>query len=231
MVKNFYHKLINSILLLVLIALAIINIWQYNRTEANQLKILNAKQSTDLVGGDIGNYKTPPEGMIWYSGKEGNLLKVDHDAWLPKDHKQGGTLKLLMASDPKGFNYLIESSTDVSTIQDHTNVSLVSRHKNEVTTYGPALATYYGRSDDYLTYYYELRPDIFWHKPALTDDETSEKTWLTDGESCKMVGKKTAETLKSNFPEMADKDIPDDRNWINGRCVSRPLMSFFTLKC
>ena len=28
----------------------------------------------------------------------------------------------------------------------------MARHKEEVTRYGPALATYYGRSEDFLTY-------------------------------------------------------------------------------
>ena len=117
-----------------------------------------------------------------------------------------------MSSDPKGFNYLIENSVDVSNIGSYNTTPLVARHKGDATKWGPALATFMGRSEDYLTYTYRLRPDIYWHEPALGAEEN--RTWLTDGSSCTDVGKRSAAVLKATVPELADVDLPADRHWI-----------------
>ena len=64
-----------------------------------------------------------------------------------------------------------------------------------------------------------MRPDIFWHEPAWEDNEDSgDREWLAKGESCIDVGRRTAALLKKNNPELADKELADDRHWVNGRC-------------
>ena len=214
MVRSFYHRLINTILLLMAIVIGVIYVAQNNHLESLKLKELNANQKQELSNDtSSGN---PAAASLWADSVPSGLLVKDPEAWLPSDHSKGGTLKLIMSSDPKGFNYLIENSVDVSNIAAYNMTPLVARHKKEVTKYGPALATYMGRSDDYLTYTYKIRPDVFWHSPALEDDE--ERDWLKNGESCKSVGQRTAELLKANQPELANAELLMDRHWIQGRC-------------
>ena len=206
MVRSFYHRLINTILLLVAIILGVIFVAQNNHLESLKLAERTTSETKELnVDKSVGN---PAAAGLWADSVDGGLLVKDPDAWLPDAHTSGGTLKLIMSSDPKGFNYLIENSVDVSTIGSYNLTPLVSRHKKEVTKYGPALATFMGRSDDYLTYTYTIRPDIFWHKPALEADEA--RDWLRQGDSCKALGERTAEKL--------GKDLAADRHWIQGRC-------------
>ena len=214
MVRSFYHRLINTILLLIAIAVGVVILAQNNNLESIKLKELNALEKEDLKT-DTGS-SNPAAASLWADSVPSGLLLKDLEPWVPADHTPGGTLKLLMSSDPKGFNYLIENSVDVSNIAAYNMTPLVSRHKKEVTKYGPALATYLGRSDDYLTYTYKIRPDVFWHNPAIEAGE--ERDWLKNGESCKAVGKRTAELLKANNPELANVEFADDRHWIQGRC-------------
>ena len=41
-----------------------------------------------------------------------------------------------------------------------------------------------GRTEDYLTYTFKLRDDIFWHKPTLDLDDEQYK-WIVDGNTCR----------------------------------------------
>ncbi len=222
MVRTFYHRLINTILLCICIVIGIVYVMQNNHLESVELKKLSALKKQALSGAsgsgeDAGagaGYAV--SGALWGESAYSGILEQDRASWLPDGHTNGGTLKLLMSSDPKGFNYLIENSVDVSNIQAYNMTPLVARHKTEVTKWGPALGTYVGRSDDYLTYSYRIRPDVFWHEPALLDGETME--WLRSGKSCKEVGARTAKMLKTTVPALANVDLPADRNWIKGRC-------------
>ena len=122
MVRTFYHRLINTALLLIGIVIGIIVLVQNNHLEKLELKKVNAQKKQALTGssGDdrsgIGGNRNPADGSLWAESAHSGLLETDRSAWLPADHTVGGTLKLLMSSDPKGFNYLIENSVDVSTI-------------------------------------------------------------------------------------------------------------------
>ncbi|MBV72148.1 MAG: hypothetical protein CMH52_12545 [Myxococcales bacterium] len=214
MVKEFYQRLLMAFLLLVLVVIGIIFVWQNNRIEANQLKVQKASRIEDLRGTQTNG--NPVDASLWSQSAFSGLLEPDFTPWYPSKPNEGGTLKLLIGSDPKGFNYLIENSVDVSNIQALNMTPLVTRHKNEVTKYAPSLATYLGRSDDYLVYSYRIRPDIFWHKPALEEDET--RPWLIDGTSCKAVGSRTAALLKKTQPQFKNVALSADRHWINGRC-------------
>jgi peptide/nickel transport system substrate-binding protein len=222
MVRTFYHRLINTVLLLILIVIGVIFLMQNDHLEMIQLKELSALKKQELSGSSSANSDgasrggNPVDPLLWTQSAFGGILEQDHTPWLPEGHSTGGTLKLLMSSDPKGFNYLTENSVDVSNIAAYNMTPLVSRHKSEVTKWGPSLATYIGRSDDYLTYTYRVRPDIFWHRPSLSDGE--ERDWLLAGKSCVDVGKRTADKLKKTVPELAKVSLPDDRNWVQGRC-------------
>ena len=166
MVRSFYHRLINTILLLVVIIIGVIFVAQNNHLESLALKAEQGDE-TEAMKAEAATSGNPAAASLWAESIPGGLLVRDPEPWLPSDHAQGGTLKLLLSTDPKGFNYLIENSVDVANIAAYNLVPLVARHKKEVTKYGPAFALSMERSDDYLTYTYRLRPDVFWHQPAL----------------------------------------------------------------
>ena len=215
MIRTFYHRLLNTVLLLVAISIGVVYLFQNDHLEQLKLRELAATKLKQL-NGDSSNGETgatgsanPTDGTLWAESAFGGLLEPDPVSWLPKDAKSGGTLKLLISSDPKGFNYLIESSVDVSNIRSYNQVPLVSRHKKAVTKYGPGLATYLQRSEDFLTYQYRLRPDIFWHQPALSENETFD--WLLTGKSCTDVGRRTAAFLKETGMVSGDThSLPTD---------------------
>ena len=202
--------------------IGVVYLFQNDHLEQLKLRELAATKLKQL-NGDSSNGETgatgsanPTDGTLWAESAFGGLLEPDPVSWLPKDAKSGGTLKLLISSDPKGFNYLIESSVDVSNIRSYNQVPLVSRHKKAVTKYGPGLATYLQRSEDFLTYQYRLRPDIFWHQPALSENETFD--WLLTGKSCTDVGRRTAAFLKETGMVSGDTPLAADRHWVKGRC-------------
>jgi len=227
MVKSFYYRVMVVIMLFALMVIGVIIIAQYNRTEANQIALLKEAEKARL--GAVG--ANPMAVSVCPDLEPGNLLTADDEPYLPAEYSAGGTLNLLAGSDPKGFNYLIENSVDVSNIEALNMTPMVTRHKKDVTKYAPALATFIGRSDDYLTYTYKLRPDIFWHEPGWLDNEDSEgREWLAKGESCLDVGRRTAAYLKANNPELADADLAEDRHWVNGRCRVTAHDLYFWLK-
>ncbi|MEC7750245.1 MAG: ABC transporter substrate-binding protein [Myxococcota bacterium] len=215
MVRSFYHRLINTILLLAVIIIGVIFVAQNNHLESLALKAEQEGEQEEFKS-QAATHGNPAAATLWADSIPGGLLVKDPEPWLPEGHTNGGTLKLLLSTDPKGFNYLIENSVDVSNIAAYNLVPLVARHKKEVTKYGPALAISMERSEDFLTYNYRIRPDVFWHQPALEQEEA--RDWLKTGASCRAVGQRTAEILKANQPELADVELPADRHWIQGRC-------------
>ena len=108
MVRSFYHRLINTILLLVAIAVGVVILAQNNNLESIKLQELNALEKEDLKT-DTGS-SNPAAASLWADSVPSGLLLKDLEPWVPANHTPGGTLKLLMSSDPKGFNYLIENS-------------------------------------------------------------------------------------------------------------------------
>ena len=117
------------------------------------------------------------------SSKPGNLLELDLYQWSTPETQQGGTLYIPL-NTPKSLNFLIESSSSTATIQSYTSIGLVERHRDDLNKYAPALATYYGRSEDFLTYTYHLRNDVLWHVPTV-NNTTGQYDWLLGGTSCR----------------------------------------------
>ena len=105
MVRSFYHRLINTILLLVAIILGVIFVAQNNHLESLKLEERTTSETKELAVDKSGG--NPAAAALWADSVDGGLLVKDPEAWLPDDHANGGTLKLIMSSDPKGFNYLI----------------------------------------------------------------------------------------------------------------------------
>ena len=117
------------------------------------------------------------------SSKPGNLLELDLYQWSNLETQQGGTLYIPL-NTPRSLNFLIESSSSAATIKSYTSIGLVERHRDDLNKYAPALATYYGRSEDFLTYTYHLRNDVLWHVPTV-NSTTGQYDWLLGGASCR----------------------------------------------
>ena len=89
MVRSFYHRLINTILLLVAIILGVIFVAQNNHLESLKLEELtNSETKTIAVDKSSGN---PAAATLWADSVDGGLLVKDPDAWLPDAHESGGT--------------------------------------------------------------------------------------------------------------------------------------------
>ena len=137
MVRSFYHRLINTILLLAVIIIGVIFVAQNNHLESLALKAEQEGEQEEFKS-QAATHGNPAAATLWADSIPGGLLVKDPEPWLPEGHTNGGTLKLLLSTDPKGFNYLIENSVDVSNIAAYNLVPLVARHKKEVTKYDGA---------------------------------------------------------------------------------------------
>ena len=195
MTKGFVQGFIRFGLLAVLIVITALNVWQAERIEAKQIQVLDrlSELENQLESGAFtanGSSTSQPRGGIFgvaepdYVTKAlmdpANTLKRDPTPWLPADAKKGGTLNLLLGTDPKGLNFLTENGNDVTRIQTYVGTGLVSRHKKDDSQYGPELAYFLSetvREDGGSTYLYKLREDFTWHEPTL-DFSSGEFDWL-----------------------------------------------------
>jgi peptide/nickel transport system substrate-binding protein len=181
MQRGFLRSLMGLALIAGLFVVTIINVWQSNRIEANQIAVLARLSEVEkaIESGGVGGAVASkgPAGGIWGVPEpayitEGlqdpnNLLKRDPTPWLPADAKQGGVLNLKMGSDPKGFNFLIENGADTHMVQRYVLVQLAEYHKKDVTKFGPELAYSWTITPDRLTHTFKLRNDIYWQKPDV----------------------------------------------------------------
>ena len=192
MFKNILRSMTTIGLLGVLVVLGIIIIWQQDRTEATQLKILREQENN--AGNCIAGSGASASDGATVSGSwskyafafddPSNLLTLDDEEWLPKDAKKGGMLLSYLTSDPKGLNFLTQNGSDVSALQNYITVSLMRRHFDDPTKWHPEFAYHMGRTNDYLTYTFKLRDDIYWHKPTLDENEP-QYSWIKEGKTCR----------------------------------------------
>jgi peptide/nickel transport system substrate-binding protein len=181
MQRGFFRSLMGLGLLAALVLVTIINVWQSNRMEANQIDLLSRLRAVEkaIETGAVGSSATATgrSGGIWgvpdpdYITKAlqdpENLITPDHTAWLPAEARQGGTLNMKFGSDPKGFNFLTENGADVTQIQRYVLVQLAEYHLKDVTKYRPELAYSWKVTDDKRTHTFKLRRDIYWQKPDV----------------------------------------------------------------
>ncbi len=178
-------KSIASVLLLVaLIGVVVVNVWQSDRTERNQIALLDrvtAIEKTLENGGGArgGAASQAPAGGIF--GDEpaymteafrdpANMLVRD-GAWLPSVAKAGGTLNIKFGSDPKGFNFLAENGADVQEIQKYVGMFLIKYHREDPGKKAADFAYSLVVSDDKKTFTFKLRQDVWWHAPAIDNTD------------------------------------------------------------
>ncbi len=87
----------------------------------------------------------------------------------------GGTLKVYQSS-PKGLNPIVENSATASDANGYINDSLCSFHPRHPQLWSEGLATSCIISDDYLTYTFYLRDEVYWQVPEIA--KKSEFEWL-----------------------------------------------------
>ncbi|MEC8194189.1 MAG: ABC transporter substrate-binding protein [Myxococcota bacterium] len=190
MQRGFLRSVFGLILLTGLLLLTVVNVWQSNRIERNQIDLLNRVDAVEktIENGDFGARGTNgPSGGIFGAAEPAyvtealadpeNVFTRDNSSWLPAEAKQGGTLNLKMGSDPKGFNFLVENGADVSEIQSYVHIALGGYHLKDVTRYRGELAYHWTISEDKRVHTLKLRKDFQWHKPVV-DWASGRYDWL-----------------------------------------------------
>ena len=191
MPRGFLRSVISTLVLLGLLVVTIINVWQSDRIERNQIELLNRIDAVEktIENGDFASAGGPsgPSGGIFGVSEPAevtaalmdanNQFSRDNALLLPSGAKQGGTLNLKMGSDPKGFNWLVENGADVSEIQSYVHVALGAYHLKDVTRYRGELAYDWKISEDKRTHTLKLRKDFLWHKPQV-DWSSGRFDWL-----------------------------------------------------
>ena len=100
---------------------------------------------------------------------------------LPQDYthfdrsKIGGTLKQFNSS-PKDFNPIISSSSTASDLHSYINDSLCTQHAKHPQLWSEGLAYSCIISDDYKTYTFKIRDDVYWQVPPIAKEERYQ--WL-----------------------------------------------------
>src|SRR5690554_5796108 len=84
-------------------------------------RILSQLESGVAVAGGARNAGASNDRYAAAINDPKNLLSPATDQLIAPNAVQGGTLKRLISSDPKGFNWLTENSVDVSEIQSYVH--------------------------------------------------------------------------------------------------------------
>jgi len=112
---------------------------------------------------------------------DGNLLVPDPTPLTAPGAKMGGHLRLVSASDYKGFNRLVENGADVQELYDgFIGNKLAHRQIMDPDKWASELARAVTVENDGMTYHVWLHEGVTWHKPAV-DFANPRYKWL-DGE-------------------------------------------------
>jgi len=192
MQRGFLRSLFGLALIGVLLLVTLINVWQANRIEANQIAVLQRLETVEKAL-ENGSFATGVAGQagrtggIWGAPEPSyvtqalqdpsNVFTRDSASWLPDDAQQGGTLYLKFGSDPKGFNWVIENGADTSEIQAYVHTYLGNYHLKDVTKYRTDLAYHWSISEDKKVHTFKLREDFYWQKPDV-DWASGRFEWL-----------------------------------------------------
>jgi peptide/nickel transport system substrate-binding protein len=191
------RRLLNSTaavaILGVLLVLAVISVWQRDRTERRFIELLGRmdrfersleEAQRDLArarlaggGGSVAGTSAEPDYILDALEDPANLLRRDPDMpWLPPEATRGATLHLHLAVNPNGFNVPAHLSSEVTELTSFTTLELARRHRSDPSRWAPELAYRVATPDDGHTYVIELRRDLVWQEPVLDDSRTDD--WL-----------------------------------------------------
>ena len=206
--------------------LTIVNVWQTDQTEeklillTQEVEKLNASQrdiQSQLkrgiaVSGHVNaGGQNPAAGSNlagqWVDpyatelGKGGNILKAPKDNLIADDPVEGGTLREAISSDPKGFNWLTESSVDVANLQAIVHSQFARRDFEDPDSYVPELAYKIEVTPDYKEYTFHLRKGVYWQVPAHPELSSEKMAWLREPREL------TAEDAKFTFDMIKNSQV------------------------
>ena len=189
MFKNLLRSMTTIALLAVVVIIQIILVFQNDHIESQNIEAKrlaeNAQTTIQTVIADPNSTVQGPFAAYAVAFDDpSNLLILDTEEWLPEDATKGDTLLSYLTSDPKGLNFLTQNGSDVSSLQNYITVALMRRHFADTTKWHPELAYHMGRTEDYLTYTFKIRQDVYWHKPTLDIDDP-QYAWLKEGTTCR----------------------------------------------
>lgn len=176
-------------LLIVLVVTIIIQLMQFNNLEKNiietrqrveRLEELSTEIKTKLDQGVVAQTPVASNdgGGQAASNDAGNLLTPDPTKLMSAGAKPGGELQLTTRSDFKGFNQLVENSTDVQQVYSlFIGGYLSRRHYKDPEKWHTDLAMSIVPNSDFTTYHVKLRKGVKWHRPAV-DFANARYKWL-----------------------------------------------------
>ncbi len=199
MPRTFQATIALIISLAAMALMTIINVWQTSNTEAQVIELKREMQelvqaqkeiqsqlkkgvavSGSVAGGGQGSAVAGKDPYDKYLNDDSNILKRATDEIVSPIGPDGGTLRDTLSSDPKGFNWLIESSVDVSNLQALVHSTYARRDFNEPDNFVPDLAYKVEVNDDYTEYTIHLRKGVYWHTPAHPDIASEQFKWLRE---------------------------------------------------
>ncbi|NRA40439.1 MAG: hypothetical protein HRU15_20010, partial [Planctomycetes bacterium] len=136
---------------------------------------ISVAQGNNITGHNMANNTTATN-----KNRDGRV-KLDVNFLLPVNESHfrrsqvGGTLKYFNSA-PKGFNPITENSATSSDLHGLTNDALCSQHPKHPQLWSESLATSCVISDDYLTYTFKLRDNVYWHIPSIATK--AQYAWL-----------------------------------------------------
>jgi ABC-type transport system substrate-binding protein len=201
MERQFVARILQSILLIGVGVLLILNIAQNNHLEElvieSRKELSSVQRSIDdfrnqLERGNINVSGGGREGDAdggdyfrqFYSDEEwealhepGNLLELPEEPTVPRDGKAGGTLHRAFAADLPSLIPLGVNAADVSELYSYIGSSLAGRSRHNPERWVPGLAYRIEANEERTEYHIWLREGVKWHRPAV-DFSGDQFDWL-----------------------------------------------------
>lgn len=196
MPRTFKATVALIVTLIALCVLTIINVWQIENTEEQVISLRETVTSLEKTvdkklqgaGSGGGTREQTSEEMVAADRKykealqdPENILEPRENPIVPEASKKnaGGTLRRVLSTDPKGFNFVVENSVDVQEIQSYIHNEFAERDPDNPKSFVPDLAYKVTRNDDYTEYTIHLKEGVYWQLPNV--DLSDEKySWMKD---------------------------------------------------
>jgi peptide/nickel transport system substrate-binding protein len=240
MPRTFQATVALIVTLAALAMLTLVNVWQTHSTESQVIELskhvkdlqasnqeikdqlkqgvaVSGVGSQGASGGQAGKWVDPYASEY---DKPGNILKTAHDELIFANAKQGGTLRRSLGDDMKGFNWLIESSVDVSNLQTLVHNTFVRRDMKTPDNFVSDLVYKVEINPEFTEYTFHLRKGVMWHVPAIPDINDPKWAWVKEpreltAEDCVFTfellknPQVEAASIKSYFDEMDHAEVVD----------------------